>query len=440
VLNGSGVYIAKDIMNGASKIKIDVAKLSEGMYVCELDRPWLETPFLTQGFPLRNENDIASLRRHCKFVFVDVGRSDSAAVFQMGEKPSIAIAPAAPIDDAKPRKNIFSRLFGENKRGSISNDVVRPVRAAAPTLRDTRDLVRTVFDDVRLGRAVDAMQAKEVVSKCVDQVIEHPDAMVLLTSIKNKDEYTAEHSINVSILSIILGKQIGLERKALEEVGACGLLHDVGKILSPDQILKKPDRLTPEELLIMKMHPSQGRDILMGSNGVLKSAIDTAHGHHEKLDGTGYPRGLNEAQLGLYTKIVGVVDTYDAITSDRAYDAGRSNIEAYKILQSQGGNHYDSELVSHLINAIGVYPPGTVVQLNSGEIGVVVRSSPTKKLQPKLLILKTADLKPLVPRYVDLAATNDKRASGLRIAKQLRAADVGIDSQIFRSNEFLASL
>lgn len=225
-------------------------------------------------------------------------------------------------------------------------------------------------------------------------------------------------------------------REALEELGTCGLLHDVGKILTPDDVLKKPGRLSAEEFLIMKMHPGQGRDILMSSDGVIGKAIDVAHGHHERLDGSGYPRGLTEDQFDDYTRLVAVVDTYDAITSDRVYASGRSNIEAFKILQSQGGNHYDSNLVSNLIAAIGVYPPGSVVQLNNGEIGVVVRNNPARKLQPKLLLLKNARLRPVSPRYVDLA-TPAKQDNGLRIVRTMNAQEAGVDINAFRSPEFL---
>ena len=425
------------------KLKIEASRLRRGMYVCELDRPWLETPFLTQGFPLLNDSDISAVQKHCIYVYVDVDRSrqDSLEQVESTPQPTLAAAQqplpavAAPAPTPK-RRGVLSRLLRRRGPRPVTQEVTVPVQRALKVSRETSELVRTVFDDVRLGKSIDTPQAKEVVSRCVEEVIENPDAMLLLTNIKDKDNYTAEHSLNVAVLSIILGKQLGLERERLEELGVCGLLHDVGKVLTPDEVLKKPGRLSAEEFLIMKMHPGQGRDILMSSRGALGMAIDVAHAHHERLDGTGYPRGLKEDQVGLYTRLVAVVDTFDAITRDRIYDAGRTNIEAFKILQSQGGNHYDSQLVSQLIGAIGVYPPGSVVHLSSGEFAVVVRTNQAQKLRPKVLVLKNARLRPVTPRFVDLATATGKDLN-LRIVRTVRASEVGVDTHAFRRPEFL---
>ena len=427
------------------KVKVPVDQLCVGMYVSELDRPWLGTPFLTQGFPLLGANDIQAVKRECEFVYIDADRSNSKTQEHlnrsMTSKSGTTIPGSAeyPIADA-PKVSLFKRMFSNKKAACIRSEITQPIAGASKAFDETRQLVRTVFDDVKLGNSVDTIQAKDVAAHCVDQVIQNPDAMVLLTSIKEKDNYTAEHCLNVSILSIVMGKAVGLDREQLESLGACGLLHDVGKILSPDEVLKKPGRLTPEEFLIMKMHPTQGRDILMSSDNIIKNSIDVAHSHHERLDGTGYPRGLTNDSLSLFTRIVTVVDAYDAITSQRVYDSARSTIEAYKVLQSEGGNHFDSELVSRLIATIGIYPPGSVVQLSNGEIGVVVRANPKRKLLPKVLLLKNSKLKPFSPRYVDLAASQDSSDDSLRIVKQHKASDVGVDLHAFSNAQYLGSL
>jgi HD-GYP domain-containing protein (c-di-GMP phosphodiesterase class II) len=423
----------------AKRIKVPVSDLSIGMYVTELDRPWLDTPFLTQGFPILSDDDICAVQKACDFVFVDAERSKTRP--QSAELPGTAKKhrPASTkAGAAKPRPSLMSKLFTSKRNTGTRAEVSCSIVQAKPAFEETRQLVRNVFDEVRLGRSIDTPQAKEVVSQCVDQVVENPDAMLLLTNIKNKDSYTAEHSLNVSILSIVLGKALGLKRERLEVLGTCGLLHDVGKIMSPDEVLKKEGRLTPEEFLIMKMHPTQGRDILMSSDQVIGPSIDVAHGHHERLDGSGYPRGLAEDSLTLFTRIVSVVDVYDAITSNRVYDSSRTSIEAFKILQAQGGNHFDSELVSRLIETIGIYPPGSVVQIASGEIGVVVRNNTTRKLLPKILVLKDSKLKPITPRYIDLADPGHQ--GKLRITKQLSAREAGIDLHAFRNAEFLGSV
>lgn len=425
-------------MPDLKKIKLPVSDLRAGMYVTELDRPWLGTPFLTQGFPLLTEQDIQAVRKECEYVYVDALQSDSSQQRRLTQRAASTQTDAAKPENNGSRTPLMSRLFKSKRGPDARRDIVTPVSRAKPAFDQTRKLVRDVFDEVRLGKSIDTPQTKEVVSKCVDQVIQNPDAMMLLTSIKNKDDYTAEHCLNVSVLSIVLGKALGMERERLEVLGACGLLHDVGKILSPDEVLKKPGRLTPEEFLIMKMHPTQGRDILMSSSQVIGASIDVAHSHHERLDGSGYPRGLSEDSLSLFTRIVTVVDVYDAITSHRIYAEGRTSIEAFKILQAQGGNHYDSDLVSTLIKTVGVYPPGSVVQITTGEIGVVVRANKDRKLFPKILLLKDAHLKPVRPKYLDLA--DPSQGGRVRIIKQLGAREAGIDLHAFRSADYLGSL
>jgi HD-GYP domain-containing protein (c-di-GMP phosphodiesterase class II) len=423
------------------KIKVNTADLRVGMYVCELDRPWLDSPFLLQGFPLQTESDIEDVQQTCDYVYVNTRLSQPGSVSARRAPP----ADTKTATDAKPaptkKAGFFTRLIARKRKTSpIVHEVVQPISASRTAFDDTASLVRTVFDDIRLGKSIDTPQAKEAVSKCVEHVIENADAMLLLTSIKNKDNYTAEHSLNVAVLSIILGKQLGMERNKLEEVGLCGMLHDVGKILTPNEVLTKPGRLTPEEMLIMKMHPTQGRDILNNSHGTLPASLDVTHGHHERLDGSGYPRGLDDSQIGIYTRIVTISDVFDAITSNRVYDTRRPNIEAFKILQSQSGNHFDSDLVSVLMKAVGVFSPGTVVKLNNGEIAVVVRTNPARRLLPKVMVLKNAKLKPVTPRYIDLASAHDRGDNGLRIAVSVKADEVGVDTHMFHSAEFLRQL
>ncbi|MCP5439641.1 MAG: DUF3391 domain-containing protein [Chromatiaceae bacterium] len=422
------------------KIKVDASDLRLGMYVCELDRPWLDSPFLLQGFPLHTESDIEQVRQTCRYVYVNVKLSQPGSVGGRRAPSAAQPEPAGITRKEQKPAGFFARLMSrKDKTKPVLKEVVRPLVASRGAVDETAGLVRTVFDDVRLGKSIDTPQAKEVVSRCVEHVIENPDAMLLLTSIKDKDNYTAEHSLNVAVLSIVIGKHLDMDRTKLEEVG---LWPAARRRQDPDpgRGVEKAGRLTPEEMLIMKMHPTQGRDILMSSHGTLRASLDVTHAHHERLDGSGYPRGLGESQLGLYTRIVTVADVFDAITSNRVYDARRPNIEAFKIMQSQSGNHFDSNLVSTLMEAVGVYPPGTVVKLNNGEIAVVVRANPARKLLPKVMVLKNAKLAPVPPRYVDLAVEHDGTESGLRIANTIKPSEAGVDTQMFRSADFLRQL
>lgn len=403
----------------SEKIRIPVAALQIGMRVYELDRPWEETPFLFQGFQIETEEEIRILNDLCKFVLVDMESRVDFRIQQSTEESSFA-----------PTTTIVRK----------QETVQRQFSSAHKTYSDSSRLVRSIMDDIRLGKSIDTPAAKEAIGSCVDSVISNPDALLLLTRIKNKDEYTAEHSLNVAILTIALGRQIGFNKDKLMEVGMCGMLHDVGKILTPEQVLNKPGRLTREEMEEMKKHPVHGRDILLSSDGVIGPALDVAHGHHESLDGTGYPRGLTDNQLTLTTKMVAITDTFDAITSDRIYRNGSPVMNALQILNRNRGKRFDSKLVMRFVKAIGIFPPGSVVELSTGEFGVVVESHPVQKLRPKVLVLKSPTNPNPEPRIIDLAhVREDENGNDLRIMKNIHPDDAGIDLQAVRDQGLIAT-
>ena len=226
---------------------------------------------------------------------------------------------------------------------------------------------------------------------------------MLLTQIKNKDSYTSQHSMNVAIYSIAFGKHLGMSQRDLNELGLAGLLHDAGKMLTPDEILKKPGKLTHDEFQIMKKHPADGKDILHSSSGVNENVIDVAHSHHERLHGGGYPRGLRHDEISPYSRIVSIVDFFDAITSERAYKYGSSSFQALRMLHANSETAFDKELVAGFIECVGVFPAGTVVEMSSGEIGIVVQTHPKFRLKPKVLIVLDTTQQPCPVRYLDLS-------------------------------------
>jgi HD-GYP domain-containing protein (c-di-GMP phosphodiesterase class II) len=422
------------------KLKVEVGALCVGMYVCELDRPWIGSPFQFQGFPLRSVDEIQQIREFCEYVYVDRERSARSAIAELMQAQQRTVSSQRKLP--KPRNRLRDRLarlrgrFWHKRATPLAQRIDHDLARSEATFDESRKLVRDIMEDVRLGRSIDTPKAKEAVAECVDHILSNPDAVLMLSNIKNKDAYTSEHSLNVAILSIILGRKLGMARHQLEEIGLAGMLHDVGKVLTPTEILNKPERLTDEEFLIMKMHPSQGRDILSEQEGLNRTALNAAHGHHERLNGTGYPRGLADTDIDFITRIVAVTDTFDAITSDRVYGPGRTNIEAFKILQAASGNRYDAKLVSHFLDAIGVYPPGSAVQLRNGEFAVVVRNNPQYKLRPVVLVLKNAEQRPIRPRYLDLAEAK----SHMQIARMVSAEQYGLDVHVFRSRGFRESL
>lgn len=367
------------------KVKVPVSDLKIGMYVCDLDRPWLETPFLFQGFTLATLADIKAVQAVCEYVYVDAQRT---------QYPQAAEAPRPA--QSSPR---FQAAAPPPRRESFRQEISQ----ARKVHKETSNLVKTFMDEIRFGRGVDIQLAREAVSECVESVYRNPDAMLLLTQLKNRDEYTSEHSMNVCIFSIAFGRHLGMAVPELRNLGLSGLMHDMGKMKIPLEILNKPGRLTDEEMALMKSHAARGRDILMSSRGIYPGAIDVAHAHHENLDGTGYPRGLTDTQISPFTRIVAVVDTYDAVTSDRVYQAGRTHMEAIGILNKESGKRLDGELVVKFIECLGIYPAGSLVEMSNEEVALVIEVNPQQKLKPKVIMLLDPDKNPRPYRMVDLA-------------------------------------
>ncbi len=282
-------------LSSTRKIKIDASALETGMFVCDLDRPWIESPFLLQGFVLNNSDDIRAVQNVCDYVYVDPARGTRKGVTQSTTAQS------------KRQDYVFKSAFEDE------------YKSASKVYDTTHSIVKSTMDDIRFGNTIDTSQARSAVKGCLNAVLNNPNTMILLSHIKDKDEYTSQHCANVCLLSIVLGLHLGLPLKQLEELGLCGLLHDMGKIKIPIEILNKEGHLSPAEFEVMKKHSVFGRDILMSARGAPPSTVDVAHSHHEKLDGTGYPRGITSEGISQYTKIVAIADTYDAITSNRVY-------------------------------------------------------------------------------------------------------------------------
>lgn len=395
-------------------------QLQPGMYVAELDRPWEETPFLFQGFLLESEEDVEAVREHCNTVTIDI---QSSVEYTMEARKRGAAKTAT------------------KTRVNKTHTVEQALPRAQTTYDTSQQLMRSIMDDVRLGKSVNTAAAREAVSETVDCVLENSDAMSLLTRLRDKDEYTTQHSLSVSILSIALGRTMGMQREQLNELGMCALLHDVGKVLTPDQILNKPSALTPDEFAIMKGHTTDGRDILMSSDGVAMGALDVAHSHHERLNGTGYPRGLKQHQLTNYTKLVAVTDTFDAMTSERVYKLGQTNMASFKILTQGRGSLWDADLVFQFIETVGIYPPGTVVELSSGETAVVLETHQKLKLRPKILIVRDPHDPTAEMRVLDLAKVpHDRHGQRLYVSQVLHAKKAGVDLNALRDLGVLSSL
>lgn len=386
-----------------NKIKIYASDLKLGMYVCELDRPWLDTAFQFQGFPLQSVRDIEEVRRVCEYVYVDT---------ELGaDVPRSARRRAgSDADSSRPRgirPEVLARLpLGESGSSAYPRRIAlaQELPRAKGVQDECRALIQRVFRDVRLGKSVDPADAKPVVRALTESILANPDALLWLTQLKQRDEYTSLHCLNVCILSLAYGRHLGLEPDALFDLGLGALLHDIGKMRVPLEILNKPGRLDPQEFALVQTHTGEGREILSINSALAGPVIDVVYGHHERRDGSGYPRRLSGAQIGLFSRMVAVVDVYDAITSDRVYHNAASPLETLRWMYEQRGALFDPKLVEGFIQCLGIFPAGSVVELSSGAVGVVLEASPERRLRPRVLLVLTPDKEPLQPpRVVDLA-------------------------------------
>lgn len=398
-------------IDSLKRVQINVKDLKIGMYVSELDRPWLETNFWFQGFELKNHADIEAVQKQCDFVYIDTTVKTQVPRYESKSTPHTRnyLGQARPTEGRPKFNQEFKKAEFVHHKSSI--------------------LVKSFMEEVKFGRPINVVAAKEAVANCVDSIINAPSALMLMTQLKNRDEYTAQHSMNVCIYAIALGRQMNLSNVDLNNVGMCGMMHDMGKLLVPLDILNKPGRLTPEEFAMMQSHTIKGWQVLINTDGMYAGAVDVAYMHHERLDGNGYPRKLTAEQITPFARMVAIADMYDAVSSDRVYQDGRPHLDAVKILTEDSRNgHLDPALTMKFIECMGIYPIGSLVELTSGEVGMVVEIYPKAKLKPKIMMLQDANKKQCNEFVIDLSmVSHNANGQQYGIKKVMRPEECGID-------------
>ncbi len=382
-------------------IEVRVSELRVGMYVAKLDREWLDTPFLIQGFYLESQEDIETVCQYCKKVWIDASRKAPGIHLDGRNKPTDTHS--APVKKY-PRK---SDIFQEHKR-------------SAKAFGQARTLTKSLLDDVRLGEVINTQAAEATVNECVQSVMRHPDALMWMTRLRKESEYTADHSLNVCILAVAFGRHLGMSEQDLQHIGLCGLLHDVGKMRVPDDVLNKPGKLLPKEMRMMMAHTVHGRNLLLSAGNIYTGAVDVAYSHHERIDGQGYPRKLTADKISLFSRIICIVDAYDAMTADRCYQAAKTSTEALKIIYEERGKQFDERLAIAFLETVGLYPPGSIVELCSGDIGVVIENSQNYRHLPIVSVVLDADKTPYPkPQTYNLAMTQTDELSKEYLVKRV---------------------
>lgn len=352
------------------------------MFVSELDRPWTETSFLLQGVLVESAEDITRFQQACEYVYIDAEKSHESIYPHLRSLVNLNKTPSASGN------SVASEAEHESEQANLEqNNFKKELNIARKVFSRTRSYIDQALEDVRLGQAVNTDAAKELVTEVTNSITRSPHAMVWLTNMKERDEYTSIHCMNVCIMAVSFGRSLGMSKAELELLGLGGLLHDIGKMRVPLDILNKPSELTFEEFEVMKTHPVEGYEMLKEQSDLSAEVLDIVKHHHERRNGKGYPSQLDGNEINIMTRIVAIVDVYDAITSDRCYRDAITPYDALRNMYEWVKEDFDKELIEQFIKCLGIYPIGCVVELNLGHVGIVVSASEKSKLRPIVMLV-----------------------------------------------------
>jgi HD-GYP domain-containing protein (c-di-GMP phosphodiesterase class II) len=481
--------------------KINITDLKVGMFVADLDRPWVDTPFLLQGFLIEDEAQIATLRAHCEFVIVDRARSvgdqfeahatlphgpapvrrpptpqAATAATEPGSKDTPAPPPppvvtrhaparqgrvlrledvarrggsrgaAGGTDDANDEGVLgrmvsgFRGLFGGRKerlgpKGASLPPEEAPAetpqefeaRAAlippgvqvqtyvntttveeeAPRARElvaqAGELLDKLVADIRIGQSFEVERVEEIVDDMVESIVRNPQALMWVAKLREQDIGAYGHGLQVSVYITSFGRHLGFPKAQLSQLAQIGLLLDIGKIRLPRALLDKQGRLTDDEFETAKQHVAHGLAILNESGGFDPAILGGIEQHHERMNGSGYPRSLVGEEIGIFGRMAGIVDCFAALTNHRPYAAAVSSYEALRNITAWGGDFFHEPLVQQFVSSVGVFPVGSLIELSTGEVAVVVEHSKVRRLRPRVLVVTAADKTPATyPTMVDL--------------------------------------
>ena len=391
--------------------RIAVTDVRVGMYIQEFCGSWMDHPFWKAKFLLDSPKDLQRIRSSgVRELWIDASKGLD---IEAGTE-SVSEAQAEAETQAR---LLAAELQPAGKLHSLEDELERAARLCARS----KKAVASMFGDIRMGQALQFEAAEQLVEDIAESVMRHPNALISLARLKTADEYTYMHSVAVCALMIALARQLGLAEAQVREAGLAGLLHDVGKMAVPLELLNKPGKLTDAEFDCVRRHPEAGGKILIESKQVSALVLDVCLHHHEKVDGSGYPHRLAGDQISLFARMGAVCDVYDAITSNRPYKRGWDPAESIRKMAEWKG-HFDPVVFQAFVKTVGIYPVGSLVRLESGRIGVVMEQQAKSLLAPKVKVFFSAKLKVAIPQEViDLG----KLAGRDKIVGRESAADWG---------------
>ena len=372
------------------------------MHLHNICGKWMEHPFWRKSFKLTKEKDLyVLLNCGVEEMLIDTSKGLDVEVIEVNN-----VETKAPEVELPP-KEIVPTLKKKQEKVSLQNELI----VAKQLHSRSKEAVISMFSEVRMGNALDLAEAASLVDDINESMERNSDALLSLIRLKNIDEYTYLHSVAVCMLMVALGRQLGMKGDDLKQAGIAELLHNVGKMSIPNEVLNKPGRLTDEEFDVIKTHPQKGWEILNSSFNVSEQVLDVCLHHHERVDGTGYPDKLSGDALSHLARMGAVCDVYDAITSDRCYKKGWEPAESISKMAAWRDGHFDENIFHAFVKTVGIYPNGSLLKLESGRLGVVVEQS--KKLtSPFIKVFFSIRANAHIPmEIIDLSKSKETVAS-----------------------------
>lgn len=401
--------------------KIDTRNLLVGMYIQELDRPWVETPYLFQGFKINEQSEVTGLQVLCDYVYIDS---------ELGIDTPIEFNHS--IATRKPTTEQLIRISSSSTENSTYRDtttVEQELETAKCVYHDAHQAVGNLFLQIQAGDNISTPEVQSVTNNVVNSVLRYPDAFMLLRKLQQKDSHRLSRAVDTCALAASFCRHLGFPEDELRAIAMGALLLDIGTIRLPAKLLDKPGPLTPASVKLVRHHIEFGLDILNTSGGLPRVCTEMLATHHERFNGRGYPNRLKESQIPVSGRIAAIIDCYDAMTSERTYKKTLSPHDAICELYKWREVDFSGEFVEQFIQCLGIYPTGTLVELSSGQVGIIISQNRVRCLYPRLLLVLNADKEHYEkPHTLDLWEHAQKyKGRVMEIKKALDPKDVDLD-------------
>jgi len=397
---------------------VNTQKLKIGMYICGLDRPWMDTPFLMQGFFIGDDKEIEDLNNYCKYVSIDIDKGIEADAYLDGNPGS-----------AEDHLNDFLEHGDRYVEYKEEKSALEEFPVAKKALDQATAEITTIMDDFNNGGNLDVQAVSAAVQPLLDSMIRNVDALLWMLNVQG-DEDSYRTAMENCTLGLAFGRHLGLHMSDIRTLAVGMLLLDVGKFKVPADIINKPGTLTKEEFTEVKKHVEYGVEMLKNIGGFNEAVINMVQTHHERLNGSGYPNGLEGSQIPVFGRIAAIIDSYSSMSRKTTY---RDAIAPHKILQELykwRNKHYQAELVEQFLQCVGVYPTGSLVELTTGEVGIVVEQNMHERLEPTICMLLDENKDPWQSNSIIHLSKNRVEIKGVRrkILHALKSGSYGISS------------